>query len=68
MSAKKTHFIKCRRHGEKRWAFVGPGEVCTRLRVHAARYAESEASREVAVLANVNPEFEFKAVPIDGKP
>lgn len=55
----KTHFIKVRTKGEKRFYFMS-SKGTNRLRFHALRFTKEEAEAEVAELAPLNPELEFR--------
>jgi hypothetical protein len=55
-------FIKVRKIGEKRFAFLTPKGGETRLRIHAAMIPPEKVEEELAKLRRENPEFEFKAV------
>lgn len=59
-----THYIKARKRGEKGWWFVSSDGKMNRLRVHALRYFAHTVNEAVATLATDNPEYDFKAVPI----
>jgi hypothetical protein len=61
------HHVKCREKGRKAWVFLAPDGV-SRLRVHAARFS-SEAAAQALIDANAadNPDWEFRAQPINGK-
>lgn len=57
------YFVKCRKHGDKRFRFLTPRGKLNMLRVHAARVTKNEAIAWVTQLIADNPGYEFKAVP-----
>jgi len=56
-----SHAIKFRRHGDKRFTFVGY-KGSTNLRIRALRYATHESAREAIDRGGPHIAFEFKVV------
>ena len=59
-----THRIKVRRKGEKVWRFLTSSGDLNRLRVHAGQWTSQMAQQWVAINAPLDPDCEFKVVPI----
>lgn len=51
-------YVKCRKPGERAYWFVGSGEACTRLRVHAVRH-HGDRTEVLAKYHAENPGLEF---------
>lgn len=61
----KTHFVKVRKRGDSgQWRFLQARGYTGNRRIHALRFTEDEARRECEDDARINPDYEFKAVPI----
>lgn len=58
-----TAYVKARKAGSKGWAFLTPKGGTNRLRVHAARFANTERATDVIAKCRAdNPSWEFRVV------
>lgn len=57
-----THAVKIRATGTKGWFFLTPDCGRSRLRIHAARFTETDAFGLISDILPDNPEWQFKAV------
>ena len=59
------YFIKVRLRNTFRFKFLTSRGRANRLRIHAARFTDEAAEKALAELRPLNPELEFRKVPVD---